>query len=64
MTTMIILAVLASVIVIPVAGFMLAPVVSVVVAPLITFLHALWELMKRHKVISAVILLILLFIAF
>lgn len=67
MVTLIILILLASLIVIPLFCFVVSIVaapLSFLVAPILHFFYQLWEVMKKHKVISAIVIIILLLIAF
>ncbi len=64
MAWLIILGLLASLIVIPLFSMFILPFASVVIAPLLALLQMLWGLMKRHKVIAAIVVTLLLLIAF
>lgn len=64
MASMIILTLLASIIVIPLFAALILPFASVLIAPLLSLLFKLWELMKEHKVIAAIIVIALLAIGF
>lgn len=64
MASMIILTLLASIIVIPLFAALILPFASVLIAPLLALLFKLWELMKEHKVIAAIIVIALLAIGF
>lgn len=64
MASMVILALLASIIVIPLFATLVPPFASIVIAPLLALLFKLWELMKEHKIIATIIVIALLAIGF